>query len=167
MKCRPVSAVPERFTAMSSTASIQIWLPVQRASAADCPSGPFSQMKRLVRCLGQVITVLRLAEIRFACAGANCVVDVVGQPEFLEQVRQKGAYFKDKLSKMPHVKEIRQMGLMIGFDLDTGTSAQVAAQCVGQGLLVLTAKQAVRLLPPLNITYEEIDQGFAVLEQVF
>ena len=101
-----------------------------------------------------------------ACAGANCVVDVVGQPEFLEQVRQKGAYLKEKLSKMPHVKDIRQMGLMIGFDLDTGTSAQVAAECVREGLLVLTAKQAVRLLPPLTITYEEIDKGLAVLEQV-
>ena len=58
------------------------------------------------------------------------------------------------------------MGLMIGFDLDTGTSAQVAAECVREGLLVLTAKQAVRLLPPLTITYEEIDKGLAVLEQV-
>lgn len=101
-----------------------------------------------------------------ACAGANCVVDLVGQPEFLQQVKQKGAYFADKLSKMPHVQKVRQMGLMIGFDLDAGTSAQVAAQCVEQGLLVLTAKQAVRLLPPLNITYEEIDQGLAILEQV-
>ncbi len=101
-----------------------------------------------------------------ACAGANCVVDLVSQPEFLQQVQQKGAYFKEKLSKMPHVKSIRQTGLMIGFDLDAGSSAQVAAQCVQEGLLVLTAKQAVRLLPPLTITDEEIDQGLAVLERV-
>lgn len=100
------------------------------------------------------------------CAGANCVVDLVSQPEFLREVGKKGEYFACKLHKMPHVKSVRQTGLMIGFDLDAGTSAQVAAQCVKEGLLLLTAKSAVRLLPPLTIAYEEIDRGLAILEKV-
>lgn len=100
------------------------------------------------------------------CAGANCVVDLVSQPEFLQQVKDKGAYFAQKLGKMPHVKAVRQTGLMIGFDLDVGTSSAVAAACVKEGLLLLTAKTAVRLLPPLTITYEEIDKGLAILEKV-
>ena len=48
-----------------------------------------------------------------------------------------------------------------------GTAKDVAAACVLEhGLLVLTAKTLVRLLPPLTITFEEIDKGLAILEKV-
>ena len=41
----------------------------------------------------------------------------------------------------------------------------MAARCVENGLLILTAKQSLRMLPPLTITYDEIDRGLEILEK--
>ena len=55
---------------------------------------------------------------------------------------------------------------MIGVKLKSKTAKEVAAKCVENGLLILTAKEYLRLLPPLVITYEEIDKGMAILGNV-
>ena len=56
---------------------------------------------------------------------------------------------------------------MIGIQLGDGKKAlDVVNAALEQGLLLLTAKDRVRLLPPLTITYEEMDQGIAILEQI-
>lgn len=58
------------------------------------------------------------------------------------------------------------MGMMIGVVLDAGTARAVAEDCLQNGLLILTAKTLLRLLPPLNITREELDKGLSILESV-
>jgi len=59
------------------------------------------------------------------------------------------------------------MGLMLGAELAEGyTAGEVAGRCAAEGLLVLTAKTRLRFLPPLTITYEEIDKGITVLKKV-
>ena len=73
---------------------------------------------------------------------------------------------QQKLSEMEGVAEVRGIGMMIGIVLEKGTAKDVAAACIKHGLLVLTAKTLVRLLPPLTITFEEIDKGLAILEKV-
>ena len=98
------------------------------------------------------------------CAGALEVLSRVGNNAFLKEVRQKGEYIKDKLLKLDNVKEVRGMGLMLGIVLENGEAKEIAAKCVQNGLLILTAKTLLRLLPPLTITYEEIDKGLAILQ---
>ena len=57
--------------------------------------------------------------------------------------------------------------MMLGVRLDDALTARAVAEaCVEGGLLILTAKTLLRLLPPLNITREEMDKGLAVLENV-
>ena len=58
------------------------------------------------------------------------------------------------------------IGLMIGISLKTKDAKDVAKAALDNGLLVLTAKDKVRLLPPLTITYEEIDKGLAILAKL-
>ena len=82
------------------------------------------------------------------------------------EVKAKGEYMQQKLSEMEGVAEVRGIGMMIGIVLEKGTAKDVAAACIEHGLLVLTAKTLVRLLPPLTITFEEIDKGLAILEKV-
>ncbi len=101
-----------------------------------------------------------------ACAGALSILERVSEPSFLQEVEEKGAYLREKLSQMPGVSEVRGMGLMLGVVLENAQAKDVADTCVEHGLLVLTAKTLVRLLPPLNISYEEIDRGMEILEQV-
>jgi acetylornithine/N-succinyldiaminopimelate aminotransferase len=100
------------------------------------------------------------------CAGALAVLDTVAQPEFLKEVTAKGAYFKERLLAMDGVEDVRGLGMMIGIVLSEKKASEVAAACVEQGLLVLTAKTLIRFLPPLTISKEEIDRGLAIFEKV-
>lgn len=99
------------------------------------------------------------------CAGANYIIDTVNTPEFIEEVNKKGAYFKEKIEKIKGVKSVRQQGLMIGIEVE-GNAGDIAKKCTENGLLVITAKTLLRMLPPLNIKYEEIDEALAILKKV-
>lgn len=101
-----------------------------------------------------------------ACAAGRYMLSRLTQPSFLEEVARKGAAIRERLAAMPHVREVRGMGMMIGVVLDAGTARAVAEDCLQSGLLILTAKTLLRLLPPLNITREELDKGLSILESV-
>lgn len=100
-----------------------------------------------------------------ACAGSLAVLERMDDA-FLAEVTAKGEYICGKVNAFTDVREIRGRGLMIGIDLKTKKAGEVAAKCCEDGLLILTAKSALRMLPPLTITYEEIDKGLAILERV-
>ncbi len=101
-----------------------------------------------------------------ACAGALEVLKRVSDKKFLEDVAEKGSYIKEKLLKIKGVSEVRGMGMMIGVVLEKDNAKEVAVKCVEKGLLVLTAKNLIRFLPPLNITKEEIDKGLEIFADV-
>ena len=95
------------------------------------------------------------------CAGANYVLDKLSDKDLLSEVSKKGEYFKEKLLKIKGVSNVRGLGLMIGIELDPGVgeAKNIISECIKNGLIALTAKTLVRFLPPLNITYKEIDTG--------
>ena len=99
------------------------------------------------------------------CAAANYVLSRLDDA-FLAEVKAKAAYFREKLTAMPGVASVSGMGLMIGIQLKAGDAHDVALKCLERGLIVLTAKDKVRLLPPLSISYADIDRGLAILGEV-
>ncbi len=101
-----------------------------------------------------------------SCAGGLAVLRAVNTPGFLDEVTAKGNYIREKLLKIPEVKSVTGMGLMIGIELNSKKAADIVKAALDMGLLLLTAKTKVRLLPPLTISYEEIDKGLAVLEEL-
>lgn len=96
-------------------------------------------------------------------AGACEVIKRVANKEFLDEVNKKGTYFRDKLSKIDGISEIRGLGLMMGFEIDGIDSKKLVSKACDNGLLALTAKNSVRFLPPLTITKSEIDEGIKIL----
>lgn len=103
------------------------------------------------------------------CAAANAVLGLVNQPEFLAEVKKKGEYLKNGILALDSdkVRGVRGRGLMLGVIVDADARAELVAKCMEKGLLVLTAgTQAIRLLPPLTITYEEMDEALAIFRQV-
>lgn len=101
-----------------------------------------------------------------ACAGGSAVIDKITAPGFLEDVAAKGRYFKEKLELLDEVESVSGMGLMIGISLKTKSASETALKALENGLLVLTAKDKLRLLPPLNINYGEIDRGIDIIKNI-
>ncbi len=101
-----------------------------------------------------------------ACAGGNVVLNRAADKDFLAGVCEKSAFIKEKLSQIPEIEGIDGLGLMLGIRLKTKNAAEICKNCLENGLLVLTAKTKLRMLPPLNITYEEIDKGISILKNV-
>lgn len=99
------------------------------------------------------------------CAGGLAVLEQVAKPDFLAQVLAKGAHIRAALRDCKEVTEITGLGLMLGLTLKTKQAADVKQAAFRRGLLVLTAKDKVRLLPPLNITIGELDSGLAILKE--
>ena len=98
-----------------------------------------------------------------SCAGGLAVLNTVNKPGFLDEVAKKGDYFRKKLLTSPEVASVSGIGMMIGIELKNKKAGDVVKAALDQGLLLLTAKTKVRLLPPLTITYEEIDKGLDIL----
>jgi acetylornithine/N-succinyldiaminopimelate aminotransferase len=97
------------------------------------------------------------------CAGIPFILNKL-DAETLELVIKKGAYIKERLLSMPHVADVSGMGLMLGAALDGVSVRGVVNAGLERGVITLTAKEKLRLLPPLTITMEEIDEGLSKLE---
>lgn len=100
-----------------------------------------------------------------ATAGAKYILEKM-DAAFLDGVAEKGEYIRSRLEKMPHVLGCDGKGLMIGVRLDDEVkAADIVKKGIENGVLALTAKVKLRLLPPLTITYEEIDEGLNAIEK--
>lgn len=100
-----------------------------------------------------------------ATAGAEYILRTMDD-DFLKAVEEKGEYMREKILSMPHVVGIDGLGLMMGIRLDDSViSSDIVKKGIEKGVLLLTAKAKVRLLPPLNITYDEIDRGLEALKE--
>lgn len=97
------------------------------------------------------------------CAGALAVLNRITH-EFLKEVEIKGQRIRKELTSMGSVKNVDGMGLMIGFQVEGHDPKDVAQRALSEGLMVLTAKEKVRLLPPLTISNEELKKGLDILK---
>jgi acetylornithine/N-succinyldiaminopimelate aminotransferase len=97
-----------------------------------------------------------------SCAGANAVLAKIDDTFLAE-----GEKLQKALAALPKVKSVSGLGLMIGVEFEEGTkAADIVAKCIEKGVLFLTAKTKLRLLPPLIINDEQIEKGIAVLKEV-
>lgn len=99
------------------------------------------------------------------CAAGACSIVSRIDDAFLDEVNRKSEYIKNYLSNVKGVKSISGMGLMLGIETDKNAK-DAANECLEKGLLVLTAKNKIRLLPALNISQAELDEGLKILKEV-
>lgn len=99
------------------------------------------------------------------CAsGALSILQRIDQ-KLLNEVKEKSLYITSELSSCKNVESIDGMGLMLGIKT-TKVSKDIVVDCIKNGVIVLTAKDKIRLLPPLNITMEELKKGIKTLKEV-
>ena len=98
------------------------------------------------------------------CAGALSVLERLDD-SFLAEVRSKGEFIRSALTGAPGVEYLSGLGLMVGVKT-VKSAAEVVAKCNERGVLCLTAKDKVRLLPALNIPLKLLEEAVAVLKDV-
>lgn len=97
-------------------------------------------------------------------AGACSIVERIDD-DFLSEVQRKSEKIRTALAKVKGVQSISGMGLMLGIETDK-PAGEVAKACLENGLMILTAKTKLRLLPALNISDAELDEGLEILKGV-
>ena len=108
---------------------------------------------------------------KLAMAAALETLHIMKETGFMEEVRSKSAILLEQLQfafqDHPKISAVRGLGMMIGIETSASLSKIVEA-ARQKGLIILTAgENVIRLLPPLTINREEIQQGIAILKEVF
>ena len=99
-----------------------------------------------------------------SCAGAISILSRIDEA-LLEEVKKKSEYIKKEISACKNVKSISGMGLMLGIECEKN-SVEIVQECLKKGVVVLTAKNKVRLLPALNIPMADLEKAIAVIKEV-
>lgn len=130
------------------------------------PIGAFVLGEKVANTLGKSDHGSTFGGNSVSCAAANAVMAKIDNT-FLADVARKGEKLKSALLGLPKVKSVSGLGLMIGVEFEEGVkAADVVAKCIEKGVLFLTAKTKLRMLPSLIISDAQIEQGVAVLKDV-
>ena len=97
------------------------------------------------------------------CAGACNILSRIDD-ELLSEVQAKSKYIFDEFEGAKGVKSVSGLGLMIGIETEKDAK-EIVNTCMQKGVLILTAKTKVRLLPPLNIGWDELKKAIAILKE--
>jgi acetylornithine/succinyldiaminopimelate/putrescine aminotransferase len=106
-----------------------------------------------------------------ACAAAYATLHFIIDGAIPSRVKQTGAYLMSKLNKLKtkfdFIAEVRGQGLLVAVQFDRDLSDEVVRACLERGLLLNPVKpNAIRLMPPLNITRSDVDEAIAILDPV-
>ncbi|MFY9519941.1 MAG: aspartate aminotransferase family protein [Caldicoprobacterales bacterium] len=99
-----------------------------------------------------------------ACAGAINVINRLDE-KLLAGVREKADYIKAELEGVEGILSLTGKGLLIGIET-TKEAQRVVSECREKGVLLLTAKHKVRLLPPLTISFDQLSEAINVIKEV-
>lgn len=99
-----------------------------------------------------------------SCAGACNIIKRIDD-KLLNEVKEKSAYIFSELEGAKGVKSVSGLGLMIGVETEK-PAKEIANACIEKGVLVLTAKTKVRLLPSLNIDWDDLKKAIQILKEV-
>ncbi|MBA5851637.1 acetylornithine/succinylornithine family transaminase [Clostridium sp. cel8] len=99
------------------------------------------------------------------CAASLAEINELLDNNLAENAEKVGNYFMNKLKTLPHVKEVRGKGLMIGVEFDSPLGLDIKHGCFDRKLLVtLIGNSVIRMLPPLIATKEDCDKAYEILK---
>lgn len=100
-----------------------------------------------------------------SCAAALAEVDELLERDLAGNAKKMGDYFAAKLAKLPHIKEVRHQGLLVGIEFDhTLDAVEVKHGCLERKLLVTAiGNHVIRMVPPLIVSASECDKAYEIL----
>ena len=104
------------------------------------------------------------------CAAATATLDVLTTEIDWGKVEEIGNYIELELGSLPKIKEIRRIGFMFAFDMESEDQvAKVVEECLKQGVITfwfLSHPNSFRLSPPLSITINEVRSAIEIIKSV-
>lgn len=103
-----------------------------------------------------------------SCAAALAEVNELLDRDLAGNAKKMGDYFSAKLGTLPHIKEVRHQGLLVGVEFDdTISGVDVKHKCLEKHLLITAiGAHTIRMIPPLIITEEDCDKAFEIIKSV-
>ena len=101
------------------------------------------------------------------CAAALAEVNELLDRDLAGNAKEVGAYFIEQLKTLPHVKEARGQGLLVGVEFDDSISGvEVKHECIKRKLLITAiGAHIIRMIPPLIVTKEDCDKAVAIIRE--
>ena len=102
-----------------------------------------------------------------SCAAALAEIEELQDRKLDENAAEMGAYLMEQLATLPHVKDVRGQGLLVGVEFDDFIDAvDLKHRCVDKHLLTTAiGKSVIRLVPPLIISKEDVDKAVAIMRE--
>lgn len=102
-----------------------------------------------------------------SCAAALAEIGELLDRDLAGNARKMGSYFMEKLKGLPHLKEVRGQGLLVGVEFDDSVSAtEVKHKCFDKKLLITAiGSSTIRMVPPLIVTEEDCDKAVSIIRE--
>jgi acetylornithine/N-succinyldiaminopimelate aminotransferase len=100
------------------------------------------------------------------CAASLAAVNEMLDKDLAGNAKVVGAYFMEQLKGLPHVKEVRGQGLLVGVEFEDINGVEVKHGCFDRKLLITAiGSNIIRMIPPLTVTKEDCDKAVAIIKE--
>ena len=100
------------------------------------------------------------------CASAYAQIQELLERKLADNAAEIGSYFMSQLSDLPHVKEVRGRGLLVGVEFDLPVAADIKHGCMDRKMLVTSiGTSIIRMVPPLIASKEDCDKAYEILRE--
>ena len=100
------------------------------------------------------------------CAASLAAIEEMEEKHLADNAAEMGRYFMEKLKTLPHVKEVRGQGLLVGVEFEGISGVDVKHKCFDKKLLITAiGKNIIRMVPPLIITKDDCDKAFEIIKE--
>lgn len=138
-----------------------------KAMGGGMPIGAMCTSAKLMNTFGPGAHGTTFGGNPVCCAAAYAEITDIIESKLSENAATVGAYFREKLSKLPHVKEVRGLGFLTGVEFDEAISADVKHKAADKCLLMTAVRpNVIRMVPPLIASKEDCDKCVSIIEEV-
>jgi acetylornithine/N-succinyldiaminopimelate aminotransferase len=160
-----------KFFAFEHADIIPDIVPIAKGIGGGFPLGACLMTKKVASCMGPGSHGSTFGGNPLAMSVGNAVLDKILEKGFLKSVQMISKYFHNELGKLQSefpsiIKEVRGLGLLIGIKIIPEQNLFVKKLLDNKLLTIRAAENVVRLLPPLNVKKENIDQAIVILRKV-
>jgi len=146
-------------------------VPIAKGIGGGFPIGACLMTKKVAACMGPGSHGTTFGGSPLAMSVGNAVLDQILKKGFLKNVQSISKYFQNELGKVQSefpniIKEVRGLGLLTGIKITPDQNLFIKKLLDNKLLTIRAAENVVRLLPPLNVKKENIDEAIAILKKV-